>query len=185
MEPIELKIPMVRLDAARKALDKVLTKAAKWGGTAHYELGPKEKRTWIENVWGRNVERSMDYITVIVSGEAPTYGDLELVGRIDRTPEGNILCAVPGHTLGPHYQTTDGRCEHCGTLRQRKQLYVVEDRTTGKRMQVGRTCLRDALGVDSPAVVAARFTWLVELDDIGDEDGPYGLGTGPSRYGTG
>lgn len=42
-------------------------------------------------------------------------------------------------------------CEACRTVRPRKQTFILRERSSGRTVQVGSSCLRPYTGVDSPA----------------------------------
>lgn len=46
----------------------------------------------------------------------------------------------------------NARCDHCGTTRHRKRLYLIEHPETGQTMQIGATCVEPFLGFSTPTV---------------------------------
>lgn len=100
---------------------------------------------------------------------APKVGDFTFVAKIERTEAGNIIDCVPGESLPERYRTSDGTCEHCRAKRDRKDLFVVRE-GNGTLVQVGRTCLRDFMGTDTPASVAARFRFLRDFRAAMEEE---------------
>ena len=168
-------IPAYAAPAARAALDKMMAKAAKWGGDAGYDMTGEycvreKQRDGFHTGWRVN-----HYVDVTVWGDAPTYGPFEFLASIERTPAGNLVDTVPGVEIDPSYQHTTGHCDHCGKARARKHVFVVRNTDTGETMQVGRTCLRDALGIDDPAKIAGRFRWLRTVRDL-EPSGLYSAG---------
>lgn len=143
-----------RLDEALLALQKAARKAARYG-SGDISVAVAEHRTEM-----RRGESGRDYrerlVDLLVTGPAPRVGDHVLVARVEPTPEGCLIDAVPGETVPEQYRTTDAHCDHCGKTRARNEVYVVRD-GAGQHMQVGRNCLRDHLGIDSPAAIAQRF----------------------------
>ena len=104
----------------------------------------------------------------------PRVGDFQFIARLERTDAGTIIDSIPGEELPKRFRECDGVCEHCRVDRQRNHLFVVRD-PEGQLVQVGRTCLRDFMGTDTPASVAARFRWISELRELSDD---YGIAAG-------
>jgi len=120
------------------------------------------------------LDENMRKITVMVCDlkfttlEAPKVGDYKFIARLERTEAGTIIDAIPGEELPEHFRHSTGECEHCKKARSRKDLFVVRD-PAGAYVQVGRTCLRDYMGTDTPASVAARFRFLREAKEWTDD----------------
>ena len=67
-------------------------------------------------------------------------------------------------------------CDHCGVRRYRKKIIIVEN-PKGDRKVVGRSCMKDYIGI-SPAALVANLdlsTWLYKMANLvicdGDEEG--------------
>lgn len=99
---------------------------------------------------GRFVRR----IEVTVSGKAPRVNGWELVAKLERADDTNIIFTVPSHTLPERFFNAPPDCEHCGLSRQRVLTYVLRHEN-GDYKQVGSTCLADFLGNSDPHVIAA------------------------------
>lgn len=65
---------------------------------------------------------------------------------------------------GDHPQPVNARCDHCGTTRHRRRLYLVEDPSTGQRMQLGATCVEPFLGLSLPIADSV-------FDELAPDDG--------------
>lgn len=165
-----------RQDEALKMLKKFKRKAARYNVSFSYSLGEprKEKRTeQTEDMWYPNGVRTywVDVVDVTITGTKPVVGDYEFLASIEFANEaGNFVDCVPGVELPAEYRTTDNRCEHCHASRQRKHVFIVRSRETGELMQVGRTCLRDFLGIDDPKWILERFRFFRRLREWGDEE---------------
>ncbi len=157
-----------RLGEARKELEKLAKKARRFGcPDIQVVVGESRIVESHRKGWDGEMYLAKEHITdLLIEGEAPRFGDHEFLARIERTPNGNIVDTRPDiKDLDPAWRTTDGRCEHCKTSRRRKDVYVVRDMTTGTQLQVGRTCLRDYLGMDDPKAIAARFRFFREVSE--------------------
>ena len=88
---------------------------------------------------------------VTVTGEAPRVGDYELVGVISFDgiggDEQRVIDTVPDRKVDTRFRDSKKVCEHCNKTRNRNNLYIVEDNNKNQ-IQVGRSCLRDHLGID-------------------------------------
>jgi hypothetical protein len=81
--------------------------------------------------------------------------------------------------LPERFRTLGPVCEHCHLSRGRKETFIVRHED-GRMVQVGRQCLRDFLGHDSPdhlvALVCLETTLRASLD--AEESGGMLLGAG-------
>lgn len=92
----------------------------------------------------------------------------------------NILSNISGDDLPIKYRTCNPWCDHCATIRNRKDTFVVKNETTGEYKQVGRSCLSDFFGHDA-LMYAEQAQYLVDLTDqcksmedwCGGGSGPY------------
>lgn len=179
---LALDVPQGRWADATAALEKVLRKAARYGvdGVAVEWSGDWQVRSvWIsETGYRREIIKS--WRTVYITGPAPVFGAYEFLSHLEHTPEGTLIDTRPGAgDLPPEFQTADPkRCDHCGVRHARRHSYICRNTETGAVEQFGRQCLRDAIGIDSPAAVAARFRFLRELRAMADDEagGWYGGG---------
>ena len=165
-----------RAAEARKRAKKFEKKAARYGVPFTVSFGPvyEDERT-IETE--RGVKKVMAKVQdVTVEGEKPVVGDFAFQASIEITPNGNYVDMIPGLELDPKYRTVDGHCEHCRTQRRRKHVFVVRNVDTGESVQVGRTCLRDFLGIDDPKWIMNTFKFW---RSVGDDDEGFG---GFGRY---
>lgn len=156
--------------AARDRLEKLQRRAARYGQViAWSETKRVETRT--RPLWdGRKEKYAQPVVDFDVHGEAPRVGPYRFLAEVERTPGGNLICALGGAEIGALGRDWDGRCEHCNKPRGRTKAYVVEHAETGERKIVGKSCLRDHVGTDTPAGAIALFQWEREpLGGEGDE----------------
>jgi len=119
------------------------------------------------------------YHFVEVSGEAPKFNGWTLAAVVEHTEEGNILRKAPGieAELG-EFRTGAQHCDHCKQARYRIETFIVLH-DDGSRKMVGRNCLRDFLGHNSPERLAAMAELafsLREACEISEGLGGYGCG---------
>ncbi len=161
-----------RVEEAQEHLKKLARKAQRYGTPRiSWTLGEvREEERQDSN--GRLAK--VQYRDIILNElEAPRVGDFQFIARLEHTDAGTIIDSIPGEELPKRFRSATRECEHCKHDRQRKHLFVVRD-PEGNLVQVGRTCLRDYMGTDSPASVAARFRWERELSEWSDEWGGRG-----------
>lgn len=169
-----------RLPEARVAFEKLIRKAHRYGcpditmtvGEPYNVV--KALRDWD----GETRDYIYRMVDLVVTGEAPRVGSYEFLARVEFTEGGVLIQGRPGaQDVDAKYRHTDGHCDHCKVTRARGEVFVVRNLETGAQLQVGRSCLRDFLGVDSPEKVAHRFSFWGEVND---QDGHYGAALEPS-----
>jgi len=78
---------------------------------------------------------------------------------------GNIIKTLSDKEIPVTYKTIDGNCDHCGTNRRRKETVLLEDEN-GKIIQVGKSCLKDFLGMDiNDKMMYMEFLHMFEYDE--------------------
>ncbi len=112
-----------------------------------------------------------NWLTVTVTGEAPTYGGYTLVAVLEPMPTDdgkviNLMQAVPGETCPAEFRKQVGKCDHCNHIRKRNQTFVVRSEA-GYKM-VGRQCLKDFLGHANPHMLASWAELLIELNGLAE-----------------
>lgn len=169
MEPTVITVLAERLPEAVKELKKLARKAERYGcPTITWNVGePREERR--QTAQGRRVTVMVTDI-ILDALEAPRVGPYRFLARLERTPAGTIIDSVPGEVLPERFRHSDGTCEHCRTARDRRHLFVVA-KDGGEPLQVGRSCLRDYMGTDTPKSVASRFRWERELREFSEGSG--------------
>ena len=111
-------------------------------------------------------------ITVHVSGDAPIVGSYEFLASIDLVDGLNIVRARPDlgdDVLDRRFFERSTECEHCNRERQRNEVFVVRHTETGEQLRVGRSCLRDFLGTDTPEKVASIFRFFAHIRELNDD----------------
>lgn len=103
-------------------------------------------------------------VNIEVSGCTPLIGDYRLVGVISKLDDGtNSIQNVPGQELPKKFRDSDFKdCDHCHTRRFRKEIVIVQNVNTEEYLQLGKTCLKDYLGISLERLVNV-FSWVYEL----------------------
>lgn len=183
----EVKVFAIHADREqefRAAIDKAIKKAARYGsGAITYTIGEMYSQKVRETDWDGET-RTVTYYRkdVTVTGSAAKVGNFEFLARIEFTEAGVMLDSKPGVTdLDPRFRTTTCMCDHCRVDRARGEVFVVRNLDTGAQVQVGRSCLRDFLGTDTPEKIANRFTFWATIRGMEEDDfGPAGKAPGDS-----
>jgi hypothetical protein len=168
MELSTFSIPTFRKADIQKRLEKLARKAQKYGnGDITFTFG----ETHIETVDTGYDSKKIEYIDITVHGNAPHISGYQLLARIELLDDAeNLIHQVPGTgiELPEHYRTHSGHCDHCNTARRRNDVYVLTN--SDEHIAVGRSCLRDFLGIDDPKSIVNRAQFFEELRNIQDED---------------
>lgn len=169
MELTTFNIPLFRKETIEKRLKKLANKANKCGNEdITYSFG----ETFIHKYKDTSGEKCQIYmVPVTVSGEAPEVSGWKLAARIELMDGENLIHRVPGveATLNEELRHHDGHCDHCNSLRRRNDVYILTDEEQNQ-MAVGRTCLRDFLGIDDPKAIVNRAQFFEELREFQEED---------------
>lgn len=156
---------MAELDARFAALAK---RAAKLGVPApSYERVGTRVVTRRDEITG--IASARAYVLIRVSAPVIKLAGWTFVAVVEHTDAGNLIRHVPhGNVELPvHYRTDGPTCDHCHTVRQRKETFACQHED-GRWTRVGRQCLRDFLGVD-PDQVAAQVAFVASVsDDLGE-----------------
>lgn len=161
-----------------------------------YRVRPEQEDAFVDQVSELNVERIHELTVtlgghviatsavhyVVVGGDRPKLNGWELLAVLEHAGEaGTILRTVPGiETAIPSRfrELGEPACEHCNVRRMRRDTFVVghED---GRFAQVGRQCLRDFTGHQSPEAIARFAQYLFDAAGIGsDSERQSGSGQG-------
>lgn len=187
---MKFNIPLNKVEQ----LEKILNRAIKKGGAISCVKGPEvicDGELHIEDPSTHvvTIEKiKVRCIEVDVNGVYKING-WEFVGTIEHTPNGNIIRLANSEFEGKvpeRYNHTACVCEHCQTLRNRKDTYLIYNSETGEFKQVGRNCLMEyTQGLDAEicAGIMSSLDKFVTLGDYGcDEDEFIGTGWSSSCY---
>lgn len=122
-------------------------------------------------------------MVITIEGEPPVIAGWELLARIEHTPNGNIIRSVPGKEAPERFRTRDKICDHCHTIRYRKDTFLVRHIDSGEVKQVGSGCIADFLGHRNPEALAHWLEWWHRLSSMLDDEQEYRGGfSGEARY---
>lgn len=169
-------------------MEKLVKKAQKLGCDAvGFEVLDSFEREVVRETYDGHYKQKISYTNVRVFGAAPKFAGWSLIGRLDfkSVPGSTVRAMVPGHECPTEFHAVEpGRCDHCKTSRRRNDSFLVQHED-GRVVVVGRTCIRDFLGNESPENIAALATCIAEIGSMGDDDGEGGIRVGVNEYETG
>jgi len=109
---------------------------------------------------------------VEIGGEPPSLGNWEFLAKLVPNDDFNLVKPVPGFETEidwtPYIEKV-GICEHCNTLRRRKDTFIVRNKDTGETKAVGRACIKDFLGHTNPEAMLDFVTMMSNLRELFDD----------------
>lgn len=89
----------------------------------------------------------VEVIDVIITGTIPGLDGWSFIATIEPFPQGdgNLVHAIPDVEVDPRWRTEKSHCDHCNTIRNRNETYVLRHED-GREVMVGSTCISDYLG---------------------------------------
>ena len=161
-------IPEVERENVKKQLEKLQTKAAKYGCHVEFSFGETYgKMIPVRRISddGREVidvtEVPYEVCDITIDSDIVRNGDYTVIAHIEHTEDGNI---ISGSEIKPEWWTIKAKCEHCNRSHP-KHTYMVRN-SDGTEKQVGRTCLKDYCGIDPQLVgLNKQIIEILEQDD--------------------
>ncbi len=158
MEAQLFNIPSANMEKLAKKI-KTLNKKALKAGTGAITL------TTISKTVDKNDDGTVDVMfQIALEGETLKINGWSFIARLDHntdpTGASNLIYVMPNENLPEGFRTAAANCEHCGWDRKRRDTYVLQHEDTAEYKQVGRTCIRDFIGVDPARIAeqAERYT---------------------------
>lgn len=180
------KVPEENLPKLTAQIEKLQKRAAKLNvGTITFKVLGYEDKEYEKN----GVKRVRRIHDVEIEGSAPKIAGWTFAATIqpltdeDGNNVGNVLRTVPGtdFTIPQQYRSAGNNCDHCHTDRRRNDTFVLRSDSNDWK-QVGRNCLRDFLGHQSPEAYATMAQILIDAAALGELAGDEGYdGSGGRR----
>lgn len=167
-------------------MGKLVKKAQKLGCDAvGFEVLDSFEREVVREMYDGPYKQTVSYTRVRVFGAAPKFAGWSLIGRLDfsSVPGSTVRAMVPGYECPAEFHAVEpGRCDHCKASRRRKDSFLVQHED-GRVVVVGRNCIADFLGNESPEHIAALATCIAEIGSMGsDDEGGGGVRVGVNEY---
>lgn len=166
-------MPVSRMAEAVRRIEEANRRAERAGIAERFEYTVQFYEERVEPRNGASYVVRM--VALTLSRPTLRHEDWEFVATLQWDEEaGLIVRSVPGVELGDRSDFDACRCDVCHTQRQRNDTFVVENVVTRERLQVGRNCLRQFMGI-VPAGLW-MLTWT-GLENHEPDDGEYGRGS--------
>lgn len=148
VEDYRRELTAEELSLTQAKVQKINDRAAKRGWTGRLTVEAERVEVTEENEAGIEITKLV-YL-VKITGEAPKYDGWTFLAVLDwYSAGGELLTRVaPGVQLDGVIDRSalrEGACDHCHTVRDRKDIYLVRHED-GRTLQVGSTCLKDFMG---------------------------------------
>jgi hypothetical protein len=106
----------------------------------------------------------------LTSPEMPKIPGWDFIAALTHVEDaGTVLRVVPGAKVEEGelkaYRTAAPICDHCNTIRNRKESFIVRN-SEGALRQVGRQCLQEYTGLGNPAEICAIAEILCSVSDL-------------------
>lgn len=121
--------------------------------------------------------------------DRPVLASWDFLATIEPMTGGNLIRQVPGADVAEgelaHWRTGAIACDHCATARRRNETFIVRADGSdvavpaGTYRQVGRQCLVEFLGGQSPTALLAAIGWPALVRGCADEEGAGGGWSSP------
>lgn len=167
-------IPVSKMDK----LEKIISRYTKKGANIQFDIVGDVVETGTLYVYDKRTHQASTHPIqvrckdVIVSGQYKING-WRFLGTIQFTDNGNIIRLADSTFEGfvpEKYKHTPKICEHCNTIRNRKDMYLIYNENTREFKQVGSTCLLDyTQGLDADEC-ASIMSCLNKCEEIGNLD---------------
>jgi hypothetical protein len=149
-------VPTDSLDIVKERIEKMAKRAERIGfPVPTLDIGTAE------------IVDNISWSSIAIMGDSLRLGDYRLIGTVASLEDGTpFITYAPGAPrLKDGVITNVNQCDHCNTIRQRKDTFVVQ--AAGLPVQVGSSCVKDFLGHD-PSIITA-YLGMVESLNLSDE----------------
>lgn len=165
MEIRTYTIPMSKREEVEKLVVRYQRKAEKYGIPMEVTFGiphAVEVKYYYNN---RIVHCDLvEAFDLSISDSIIRNGSYSVIAKLEHLDTANIVTTFGDVEVKEAWRHVDCRCEHCGTLRDRRLTFIVRD-GNGNEKQVGRTCLKDYCGIDPNGIGLANELHNVFLDE--------------------
>lgn len=132
----------------KERLEKFAKKFNKYGeGTFSYNIG----EPYAEKYGDVNCQQCYRNVADIEIEGFYKVGNYEFVASLEYIPEAgkNLIKKAPNADEVPEMYLTRTACDHCKTDRFRKYTIILKNTDTNELIQVGKSCVKDYIGVDA------------------------------------
>lgn len=172
------RIPSHRIRLFEERFAALVRRARKLGcDEPTYTIGEVVVETRrVEDLDGEVFHEHVEFYPVTVAGAAPRFRGWTFLAVVEYEAEVPTFRKTPAAgdaDLPLRFRSLGPVCEHCNASRQRKETFIVAHED-GRTVQVGRQCIRDFLGGNTPENVAALAAFESEVHaSCSGEDGGF------------
>lgn len=155
-------------------LAKLVNKVNKKGANIVFNVGKEKIYTdGILNITDKNgyifntISIKVECVEVEIDGIYKING-WEFVGVIEFKNTGNIIRLANSSFNGKipsNYYHTDKHCDHCNTIKNRKDLYLIYNQETNEFKQVGSSCLLEYTNGMDFSIIGSIMSCLYFVED--------------------
>lgn len=144
-----------------KILNRIGKKCRKLGNDFSFQIVGTETKEFSDS----GITFYKKFFLIEVSGIAIING-WKPVAILDCFPNGNVIRKIDSDIEIPkHFYNSENKCDHCNSKRNnRKNLFVVYNKTTNEWKQVGKDCLKLYTGGLNAESVVSYLDGLTELE---------------------
>lgn len=165
---MKIKIMKSRLAEALQDLRRFEKKALKYKTpTINFEIVDTftETKTYYSEIYERNIEHEVEYVTLDVEGVIPKVGDYTFVGKVEFQNKEDFLQFPMPNFEDYDFSNVNMECEHCNHNRFRKHIFVLKNNNTGEFIQVGKTCMKDFIGHDDLTLALNKYNFIKMVNE--------------------
>ena len=155
--------PADRIDEFLHLIAKANRKLERAGATARFDpsITIEDRVETLES----GIQVTVSMATAVMDTFRLALGDYTFVARLVPEEAGMTVHTAPGQSLEGWVRPAAGdmTCEHCNTARNRVNLFVVREDSTGKLIQLGQQCIALYTGIEPKGLWALNFD--AEIDD--------------------
>ena len=152
----EFPISTDSIEEVDKKLKKLQSKAAAYGNSFSYSFSspfPFEVKVYDPDTNQKVSEYVVEAVNVTVKPEIIKKGDYKVIALIEHTEAGNVVTPTSDEPVRKEWYSIPSNCDHCHVNRFRLKTFMVKEISTGKELQIGRSCLKDYTGIAPEGLV--------------------------------
>ena len=135
------------------------------------KVNKRAKKLEVPGFEATQTGKTKTHMKYLLKGEIVKLGGYAPVATVTFDHCDPVFFTWPGESVPEEYLTTDTHCDHCGTHRNRKTIYILRHES-GSYHRVGSTCVRDFIGHDP----ATLFSWMGLIHGFIDDLDGWGKG---------
>jgi hypothetical protein len=158
--PTVFEIPAYRLEEFNKIVARANARLAKAGAAESFQFTSKEFSKQINRQGQAAIYAPYFRLTLVNDSFRIAAGNHTFVASLVAEEAGYTVHTAPGQNLEgwTRPDVNDIHCDHCNTVRNRHNIYIVRNNETGALLQLGSNCIAPFLGFSPQSLWALTFT---------------------------